>query len=173
MDHYVPKRRIAVTLWTGDQQGVAGQLFLDLDAHGSHHPTLLDMLNLSTPFLPVVVGDEGRIHLYRRDRLTRVTPSRQSIPSDLYARGFHEWRDERADLTLVDGTRMTGKVWIPLERSTERLSDFLNRSNGRFFVIVTASGTQFVNASAVTAVELDEGAGAPLASFEEEERRAA
>lgn len=172
MDHYVPKRRIAVTLWTGDQQGVAGQLFLDLDAHGSRHPTLLDMLNLSTPFLPVVVGEEGRIHLYRRDRLARVTPARQAIHSDLYARGFGEWREERADVTLDDGTRLSGRVWIPLERATERLSDFMNRLHSRFFVIVTTAGPQFVNAAAVTSVELDEGAGAPLAAPESTDRAA-
>src|SRR5262245_45037928 len=43
MDHYIPKRRIPVTLWMGELQGVAGQLFLDLDAEGGHHPTLVGM----------------------------------------------------------------------------------------------------------------------------------
>ncbi len=172
MDHYVPKRRIAVTLWTSDSQGVPGHLFLDLDARGSQHPTLLDMLNLSTPFLPVIVGDEGRVHLFRRERLTRVTPARQTLQSDLYARGFQEWREEFADVSLAEGTRLQGRIWIPLERPTERLSDFLNRMNGRFFVIVTPSGTTFVNAAAVASVELNEGAGAPLASPESTDQAA-
>ena len=120
MDHYVPKRRIPATLWTGDRRDVAGWLFLDLDARGELRPTLLDALNISTPFLPVVVGDEGRVHLFRRDQLLRVTPSRHVIPSDLYARGFQEWREERADVTLVDGTRLSGRVWMPLERESQR-----------------------------------------------------
>lgn len=166
MDHYVPKRRIPATLWTGDRRDVAGWLFLDLDARGGQHPTLLDTLNQSTPFLPVVVGDEGRVHLFRRDQLLRVAPSRHVIPSDLYSRGFQEWREERADVTLVDGTCLSGRVWMPLERATQRLSDFMNLLGMRFFVLVTPTGTQFVNAIAVAEVGLDEGAGAPLASID-------
>ncbi len=41
MDHYIPKRRVPVTLWSRDLQGVAGALFLDLDATGVRHQTLL------------------------------------------------------------------------------------------------------------------------------------
>ena len=163
MDHYIPKRRIPATLWTGDRRDVSGWLFLDLDAFGVHHPTLLDMLNLSAPFLPVVVGDEGRVHLFRRDRLLRVTPSRHVLQSDLYARGFHEWREDRAEVTLVDGTRLSGRVWMPLERESQRLSDFMNHLGGRFFVLITPTGTQFVSGCAVAELGLDERAGAPLA----------
>ncbi len=166
MDHYVPKRRIPATLWTGDRRDVVGWLFLDLDARGAQHPTLLDTLNLSTPFIPVVVGDEGRVHLFRRDQLLRVTPSRHVIASDLYARGFHEWREERADVAMVDGTRLSGRVWMPLERASQRLSDFMNHIGARFFVLITPQGVQFVNAAAVAEVGLDESAGAPLAPAE-------
>jgi hypothetical protein len=172
MDHYIPKRRIPVTLWMGELQGVAGQLFLDLDAEGGHHPTLVGMLNLSAPFLPVLIGEEGRIHLFRRHHLTRVTPGRQVIPSDVYARGFQDWREERADVVLVDGTRLSGKVWMPLERPSERLSDFLNRLGDRFFVLLSSTGMHLVNASAVAEVELDEGAGAPLATATEHDAAA-
>jgi hypothetical protein len=162
MDHYIPKRRVPVTLWTRELDGVAAHVFLDLDARGERHPTLLDMLNQSHPFLPVVVGDEGRVHLFRRTHLVRVTPGRQALASDLYARGFREWREERVELALADGTRLAGRVWMPLERQSQRLSDFLNQLGSRFFVLITPAGTHFVNASAVVQVELDEGAGAPL-----------
>jgi len=164
MDHYVPKRRIPATLWTGDRRDVGGWLFLDLDAPGAQHPTLLDTLNHSTPFIPVVVGEEGRVHLFRRDQLLRVTPGRHVIPSDLYSRGFREWREERADVTLIDGTHMSGRVWMPLERESQRLSDFMNHLGARFFVLITPNGTQFLNSLAVAQVGLDEGAIAPLSA---------
>ena len=167
MDHYVSKRRIPVTLWSRDAQGMAAQVFVDIDTRGAYYPTLLDTLNLSTPFLPIVVGDEGRVHLVRRQHLTRVVPAREAISSDLYSRGFQEWREERVELSLVDGHRLSGRVWMPIERETQRVSDFLNQQGSRFFVLVTATGTQFVNTSAVTLVELDEGAGAPLQSSAE------
>src|SRR5438477_3480693 len=63
MDHYIPKRRIPVTLWTRERQSYACQVFLDLDASGNGHQTLIEKLNESTLFLPVAVGAEGRIHL--------------------------------------------------------------------------------------------------------------
>src|SRR5262249_26126753 len=56
MDHYIPKRRIPVTLWSSDLPGVAGSIFLDLDAAGNQHQTLLEKLNESARFLPVAVG---------------------------------------------------------------------------------------------------------------------
>lgn len=164
MDHYVPKRRIPVTVWSGDLQGCAGQIFLDLDSVGPQHGTILEMLNQTAPFLPVAVGDEGRVHLFSRGRITRVTPGRQVLHSDVYARGFQPWREEPAQVVLVDGTRLEGRVWMPLERETQRLSDYLNRLGPRFFVVLTANGLHLVNAAAVAEVELEESAGSPLSA---------
>ena len=164
MDHYIPKRRIPVTLWSCEVHGLPGQIFLDLDASASRHQTILEKLNESMPFLPVAVGEEGRIHLFQRQRLTRVTPGRQVIQSDVFARGFQPWREERADLVLSDGAELSGRVWMPLERETQRLSDFLNQRGNGFFVLLTQAGAQLVNAAAVVKAELSESAGAPLTS---------
>jgi hypothetical protein len=166
MDHYIPKRRIPVTLWSDHMQGVSGLLFLDLDPSGSGHQTILERLNQSSPFLPVGIGDEGRIHLIQRQRLTRVTPAKQVLHNDVFARGFDPWREERADLTLCDGTHLAGRVWMPLERETQRLSDFMNTLGSNFFVLITPSGLHLLNAAAVVSVELAESAGAPLTSDE-------
>jgi hypothetical protein len=162
MDHYIPKRRVPVTLWSKDLQGVAGQIFLDLDGSGSRHQTILERLNQSVRFLPVSVGEEGRVHLYNRQRITRVTPGKSVIHSDVYSRGFEPWREERAELTLEDGTQFSGRVWMPLERETQRLSDFMNQRGAGFFVLITLSGLHLINASAVVSMELAESAGAPL-----------
>ena len=74
MDYYIPKRRIPVTLWSSELHGAGGQIFLDLDSTGNRHQTILEKLNESSPFLPVAMGDEGRIHLFNRRRLSRVVP---------------------------------------------------------------------------------------------------
>jgi hypothetical protein len=164
MDHYIPKRRIPVTLWSDHLQGVSALVFLDLDPSGSRHQTILERLNESSPFLPVGIGDEGRIHLVQRQRLARVTPARQVLQSDVFARGFSPWREECAEITLCDGTHLAGRVWMPLERETQRLSDYLNDLGPRFFVLLTPSGMHLVNTAAVVGVELEESAGAPLSS---------
>ena len=162
MDHYIPKRRIPVTLWSSDMNGLSVQIFLDLDSSGHRHQTILEKLNESSPFLPVAVGEEGRIHLFNRRCLSRVTPGRQVLHSDVYARGFEPWREERAELRLVDGARLSGRVWMPLERETQRLSDFLNQCGAGFFVLITMAGIHLINASAVLEAQLEESAGAPL-----------
>jgi hypothetical protein len=165
MDHYIPKRRVPVTLWSRDLQGLSGQIFLDLDGSGSRHQTILERLNESVRFLPVAVGDEGRIHLYNRQRITRVIPGRNVIQSDVFNRGFEPWREERADVVLDDGAQLAGRVWMPLERETQRISDFMNQRGATFFVLIALSGLHLINAAAVVSMELAESAGAPL-SFE-------
>jgi hypothetical protein len=135
-----------------------------LDASGTRHQTILERLNQSVPFLPLAMGDDGRIHLFNRLRLIRVTPAHQVIQSDVYSRGFEPWREERAEILLADGTRLDGKVWMPLQRETQRLSDFMNQLGSGFFVLITVTGFHLVNAAAVVELELSESAGAPLAT---------
>jgi hypothetical protein len=162
MDHYIPKRRIPVTLWSDQLQGASALVFLDLDATGSQHQTIFEMLNESPPFLPVAMGEDGRIHLLPRRRLIRVTPERHVVQADVYARGFQPWREERAEMLLSDGTRLSGNVWMPLERESQRLSDYLNRLESGFLVLTTKESVHLINAAAVAGVELAESAGAPL-----------
>lgn len=168
MDHYIPKRRIPVTLWSTDLHGVRGQIFLDLDATEQRHQSILEKLNETTPFVPLGVGDEGRIHLYNKQRLARLTVGRQVVASDIFHRGFEPWREEEAEVLLADGTSLYGKVWMPMRRASQRLSDFFNQLGTSFFVLITPTGTHLINASAVVEVQLSESAGAPLPSSEEE-----
>ena len=168
MDHYIPKRRVSVTVWAGQRQGVPGHVFLDLDAAQDRHQTLYEKLNESSLFLPVSVGADGRTHLFNKSGLTRVTPGRSVLQSDVFTRGFQPWREEEAEIVLADATVLAGKVWMPLERQTQRLSDFLNRLGEGFFVLITPTAHHLVSAGAVTAVALSESAGAPLGALEVE-----
>lgn len=162
MDPYIPKRRVPVTLWSRDLPGTRGDMFLDLDPTGSGHPTILTKLNETQRFLPVAVGPDGLIQLFRKSRLTRVTAGPDVLPSDVFNRGFLPWREEEGEVWLSDGTSISGRVWMPLERPTQRISDFLNRSSGTFFVLLGSRDVQLVNSEAVARVDLTESAGAPL-----------
>ncbi|TMQ69116.1 MAG: hypothetical protein E6K80_12750 [Candidatus Eisenbacteria bacterium] len=162
MDHYIPKRRIPVTLWSSDLAGLAGSIFLDLDAAGNQHQTLLEKLNESAAFLPVAVGPEGRIHLVNKRRITRVTAGRQVVQSDIFARGFKPWREEPAELLLSDGTMLAGRVWMPLERESQRISDFVNEG-GAFLALLTSLAVHLVNVRAIASLQVSEVVGASLA----------
>lgn len=169
MDHYIPKRRIPVTLWSKDFQGVQGSIFLDLDAAGNRHQTVIEKLNESTRFLPVAVGSEGRIHLFNKRRLARVTTGRQVIQSDVFARGFLPWREEEAEVQLDDGVTIVGRIWMPLRRETQRVSDFMNQHDGEYFALLTPTGVHLLNTATVVGMKLSESAGAPLAAIESRE----
>jgi hypothetical protein len=166
MDHYIPKRRIPVTLWSNDLHGVQGHLFLDLDAEGNRHQTLLEKLNESARFLPLAVGPEGRIHLFNKHRLSRIAAGRQVIQSDIFARGFQPWREEEAEVTMADGATLSGRIWMPLQRDSQRISDFMNQHGWEFFALITPIATHLVNSVGVVDVKLSESAGAPLAPVE-------
>jgi hypothetical protein len=168
MDHYIPKRRVPVTLWSRDLQGVSASLFLDLDASGARHQTIVEKLNESSPFLPAAVGEEGRIHLFNKSRIARVTPGRLVLQSDVFARGFQPWREEEAEVVLADGLSLQGKVWMPLQRESQRLSDYMNQQVAGFFVVLTAVGPHLVHPSGVVELRLSESAGASVASLPEE-----
>ncbi|HEY6866888.1 MAG TPA: hypothetical protein VI792_06505 [Candidatus Eisenbacteria bacterium] len=161
MDHYIPKRRVPVTLWSTGLEAVPAQLFLDLDAVTRSHQTILEKLDESTPFLPASVGGEGRIHLFNKRRILRVTPGRSVILSDVFSRGFRPWREEDAEVTLADGTTLAGRVWMPLERESQRLSDFMNQVSG-FLVLLTPLGPHLVHPRGIAELRLSESAGVPL-----------
>jgi hypothetical protein len=163
MDHYIPKRRIPVTLWSGDLGGLQGWIFLDLDATGNRHQTVLEKLNETSRFLPVAIGDEGRIQLLNKHRVSRVTTGRQVIQSDVFARGFQPWREEEAEVALDDGTLLAGRVWMPLQRESQRISDFMNQRGCEYFALITPIAVHLVNTQAVVGIKLSESAGAPLA----------
>jgi hypothetical protein len=168
MDHYIPKRRVSVTLWSRDLQGVVGSVFLDLDASGVRHQTILEKLNESSPFLQASVGEDGRIHLFNKSRLVRVTPGRLVLQTDVFTRGFHPWREEEAEVVLADGLTLQGRVWMPLQRESQRLSDYMNQQVGGFFVVLTAGGPHLVHPSGVVGLRLSESAGASVTSLGEE-----
>ena len=173
MDHYIPKRRIPVTLWSSDLAGLQGWIFLDLDAAGNRHQTLLEKLNEATRFLPVAVGDEGRIQLVNKERVSRLTTGRQVIQSDVFARGFQPWREEEAEIALADGATLEGRIWMPLQRESQRISDFMNQRGGEFFALIRPLTVHLINTGAVVCVKLAESAGAPLAMVEPDETSAA
>ena len=166
MDHYIPKRRVPVRLWSADHRGAEGQIFLDLDPMGSRHQTVLAKLNESSRFLPVAVGPEGRIELFNKSRLVRVTAGPEVLQADVFTRGFQPWREEEAETWLSDGTVVSGRIWMPLERPTQRVSDFLNQRGWEFFVLLAGREVQLIHTAAVARMSLEESAGAPLTSHD-------
>ena len=165
MDHYIPKRRIPIRFWSADHGAAEGQIFLDLDPSGSRHQTILTQLNSPSRFLPVATGTDGRIELINRTRLLRLVPGPDVLQSDVFTRGFAPSREEDAEVWLTDGSSVTGRVWMPLDRPTQRISDFMNQRGREFFVLTRGREVHLVNAVAVARMAVAESAGAPLTAL--------
>ncbi len=165
MDHYIPKRRLSVRYWSADHGAAEGHIFLDLDPSGSRHQTILSQLNSPARFLPVATGEDGRIELVNRMRLLRLVPGPDVLHSDVFTRGFMPSREEDAEVWLTDGSSVAGRVWMPLERPSQRISDFMNQRGRQFFVLLRGGEVHLVNAVAVARMAVAESAGAPLTSF--------
>jgi len=165
MDHYIPKRRVPIRYWSADRPAIEGQIFLDLDPSGSRHQTILSQLNSPALFLPVASGAEGRIELVNRQRLLRIVPGEDVLQSDVFTRGFMPSREEEAEVWLTDGSSVVGRIWMPLERPSQRVSDFMNQGGREFFVLLRGREVHLVNAVAVARMTVAECAGAPLASL--------
>ena len=152
MDHHIPKRRVPITFWCADRGEAHGQIFLDLDPTGGRHRTVLAWLNSPSRFIPVAMDPDGRIELVLRSRWLRLVPGPDVAQSDVFAHGMAPWREEDAEVWLTDGSSMVGRVRMPLERPTQRLSDFLNRLGSDWFVLRQGPVTQLVNGAAVVRV---------------------
>ncbi len=162
MDHYIPKRRLSITYWCAETGEANGQIFLDLDPSGSRHQTILAKLNSPSRFIAVASGPDGRIELINRTRLLRLAPGPEVLHSDVFTRGFAPSREEDAEVWLTDGSSVSGRVWMPLERPTQRISDFMNQRGHEFFVLLRGREVQLVNGVAVARMAVTESAGAPL-----------
>ena len=164
MDHRIPTRRVPVTYWTVDQGQAHGQIFLGLDPTGDRHQTVLARLNSPSRFIPMASSPDGRIELINRTRLLRLAPGPEVSRGDVYAHGGTPSREEDVEVWLIDGSSVRGHLWMPLERPTQRLSDFLDRKGSDWLVLRVATGLQLVNGAAVARWVPMPAVDAPLTS---------
>jgi hypothetical protein len=64
---------------------------------------------------------------------------------------------------LDDGTTLAGRIWMPLQRETQRISDFMNQRGWEYFALNTSIAVHLINTASVVGIKLSESAGAPLA----------
>ena len=63
----------------------------------------------------------------------------------------------------MDGVTLAGRVWMPVARESQRLSDYMNEVHG-FVVLLAGSGAHLLNPAAIAGMLLSESAGVPLST---------
>ncbi len=153
-DLRVPKHRLAVeiVLPGGARRRVA--VFLAEAAAGHEGPERLsDLLNGAEDFIPALDEEAGVMTFLNRAAvaLARVPGGAEAEPGD----EFTLPTEHQVEITLVDGTRLSGLVSYILPADRARLVDFLNQK-APFLRLVENGGVTLVSRRHVARVAIQE-----------------
>lgn len=109
---------------------------------GSETP--LDMLNRAEGFFPFRPKDDGgAVLLVTKARTVVLSVPRTTAPED--PARLSAAKTGRLEVTLADGTRLSGWATIELPQHHSRLLDYLNASPDPFFALTTDAEIHLVN----------------------------
>lgn len=130
----VPKRRVPVDVVLPG--GVAQNVFVFLSEAAPGHDgpeRLADLLNGTDPFIPAQVANGGGMTFLHR---ISIAVARVAPEFDLEAgEAVSPDTEHEVEITLVDGTRVQGRVGYSLPPERARLVDFLNLCEPFFRVV--------------------------------------
>ena len=150
-DLRVPKRAVLVevVLPGGDARGVS--IFLGEGAASHEGPERLsDLLNGNSPFIPAQDAGSGLMTFLHRASIALARVAAAEEPADA---SFTIPTEHEVEITLVDGSCVTGLVAYVAPESRERLIDFLNRPEP-FFRLLERDGVALVGRAHVARVAL-------------------
>ena len=148
-DFHIEKSRLPVVVVTDRSERLTGDLFVvSTSRTPSGHEEVPDVLNAAEPFFPLATLS-GRTLLCAKAHVRVVVVPTEHAPMPDWSLGA---RAEVA-LTLADGERHAGMVFIEQATANHRVLDFLNRIPSRFVQVYTAEGVVFVNRDAIVHVE--------------------
>lgn len=106
--------------------------------------TPLDMLNRSEGFFPFRPTDDGgAVLLVTKARTVTLSVPRTTAPED--PARLSAAKQARIELTLADGTRLSGWATLELPAHHSRVLDYLNASVDPFFAVTTEDHVHIVN----------------------------
>jgi len=106
--------------------------------------TPLDMLNRHEGFYPFRPTDDGgAVLLVTKARTVTLSVPRTTAPED--PARLSAAKQARIELTLADGSRLSGWATLELPEHHSRMLDYLNASVDPFFAVTTEDQIHFVN----------------------------
>jgi len=148
----VPKRRVPVevVLPGGAARRVA--LFLAEAAPGHDGPERPgDVLNGSSAFIPALDEESGGMTFLNRASIALARVSAEVEPDP--GGGFTIPNEQEVEITLADGSRLSGLVSYVLPPERSRLGDFLNQATP-FFRLLERGGVTLVGRAHVARIAL-------------------
>lgn len=141
----IPRAAIpAVLLQTGGGKRTGEIYVMEGVPQHAGPETPLDMLNRPEGFFPFRPTDDGHtVLLVSKARTVALTVPRATTSED--PDRISAARTGRLELTLADGSRLSGSATIEMPQHHSRLLDYLNASAEPFFAITTADEVHLVN----------------------------
>jgi len=140
----VPRVAIRATLLqtSGGKRGGEIYVMERVPQHAGHE-TPLDMLNRAEGFFPFrPQGNGGGVLLVAKARTVTLSVPRTE-PED--ATRLSAAKQASLEVTLADGSKLSGRATLELPQHHSRLLDYLNASPEPFFAIATADEVHLVN----------------------------
>ena len=107
------------------------------------HETPLDMLNRPEAFFPFrAKGEKEGVLLVAKARTVTLTVPR---PDDEDSTRLSAAKQASLEVTLADGSKLSGWATLELPQHHARLLDYLNASAEPFFAMTTADALHLVN----------------------------
>ena len=134
----------AVLLQTGGGKRAGEVYVMERVPQHAGHETALDMLNRPEGFFAFRPADDSKsVLLVTKARTVMLTVQRTTTLED--PDRLSAARTGRLELTLADGSRISGSATIELPRQHSRLLDYLNASPEPFFAITTGAEIHLLN----------------------------
>lgn len=164
-EYRIPTHQIPVELLLAGPSTIRGDLCLGEHSEreiGPERP--LDLLNGDKRFFPVRKDGEGVVLVRRRavlsaslsaDDVVRIDPTARELLSEAPVEET-DAREVGVELTLEDGTEVSGTVAYVLPRGERRLQDFLNSSE-TFFRVWDGATLHLVNGDRISRLRAEPG----------------
>ena len=105
--------------------------------------TPLDMLNRPEAFFPFRTSEDGAVLLMAKARTVTLSVPRTTSAED--PARLSVAKRARIEVTLADGSTVSGWATLELPEHHSRVLDYLNASAEPFFAVTTEDELQFVN----------------------------
>lgn len=143
-DFSMPRVAIPATVLLAGGGKRDGQIYvMERVSQHAGHETPLDMLNRPEAFFPFRAKDEKEgVLLVAKARTVSLTVPR---PDDEDSARLSAAKQASLEVTLADGSKLSGWATLELPQYHARLLDYLNASAEPFFAITTADAVHLVN----------------------------
>lgn len=136
----VPKVPRAVTFWVHPEGRVVGSIFLRKQSvHHAGQETPLEALNHPEPFIVFQREHHEQLRFYNRKSVIRVEYEGKDYDVATAIKPL------ACQLSLMDGSCISGTIHEPLHPNRARLLDYLNKTNDQFIKLHVDHNTVLVN----------------------------